>query len=368
MRGEFASELILSISERVTKSFVVRRGYVLYIILGKAIQRTKGRSQEKRMRRFEIRNKGKFKLMCILWFISLVFFGIILNNVGTAAVAMCICSLLTCWQTDLDGDRLTKAVFISAGINIFLACIAAYIPYLLMGGILSFISGILEISIILGVIVGLPFLIINIIRKKNGIGWNDTFIQEKDYTEDEREKKINQSFRIARRASVMSYLAEIVMVQMLISLAFMILLPLTMHLSVEMFKCPEKSETWLSEGIFITLAMVFLALMAITAFWYVFAYKRLEIRCLHLGGELEGAVEFNDDMMRANFNNSLGKMVNVPIVTTGGIFSGGRSLAENYLMSHGKPQTKKIYFTLLNIILGIAQIGILVGELIYFFS
>ena len=368
MGGEFACELILSINERVPESFVVRRGYVLYNILGKATQRTKGRSQEKRMRRFEIRNKGKFKLMCILWFCSLVFFGMIQSNIGVATMAMCVCSLLTCWQTDLDGDRLTKAVFISAGINIFLACIAAYIPYLLMGDILSFISGILEISIILGVIVGLPFLIINIIRKKNGIGWNETFTQEKDYTEDEREKKIKQSYRIARRASVMSYLADIMIIQLLVSLAFMIILPLTMDLSVEMFKCPEKSETWLPEGIFITLAMVFLALMVITTFWYVFAYKRLEIRCLHLGGELEGAVEFNDDMMRANFNNSLGKMVNVPIVTTGGIFSIGRGLVENYLISHGKPQTKKINFTILNIILSIAQIGILVGELIYFFS
>ena len=340
----------------------------MYNILGKAIQRTKGRSQEKRMRRFEIRNKGKFKLMCILWFCSLVFFGMIQSNIGVATMAMCVCSLLTCWQTDLDGDRLTKAVFISAGINIFLACIAAYIPYLLMGDILSFISGILEISIILGVIVGLPFLIINIIRKKNGIGWNETFIQEKDYTEDEREKKIKQSFRIARRASVMSYLADIMLLQMIVSLAFMIILPLTMHLSVETFKCTEKSESLFPEGIFLALVIVFLILMTVTAFWYAFAYKRLEIRCLHLGCELLGAVEANEAMASVNFYNNMGKTMGVPIVSTGGLFSIGRDLAENYLISHGKPQTKKIYFTLLNILLSIMQIGILAGELIYFFS
>ena len=319
------------------------------------------------MKRFVIKNKGKFKFMCILWFFSMVFFGMIQGNIGKAAMVMCICSLLTCWQTDLDGDRLTKAVFISVAINIFLAGISGYVPFLLIGDILSFIKGVLQISIILGVIVGLPLFIVAISVKKKGIGWNDTFIQEKEYTEDVREKKIKQSFRIARRASVMSYLADIMIIQMLVSFTCMIILPLTMHLSVEMFKCTEKSESLFPEGIFITLAIVFLVLMAVTGFWYVFAYKRLEIRCLHLGGELEGVVEANEAMMNANFHNNLGKMIDAPIVTTGGVFSIGRDLVENYLISHGKPQTKKIYFTLLNIILSITQIGILAGELIYFF-
>ena len=100
----------------------------------------------------------------------MVFFGMIQGNIGKAAMVMCICSLLTCWQTDLDGDRLTKAVFISAAINIFLAGISGYVPFLLIGDILSFIKGVLQISVILGVMIGLPLFIIAISVKKKGIG------------------------------------------------------------------------------------------------------------------------------------------------------------------------------------------------------
>ena len=48
---------------------------------------------------------------------------------------------------------------------------------------------------------------------------------------------------------------------------------------------------WCRGGIFVNLCIVFLIILTITGFGYTISYKIVEIKCIHLDGGLDGAME-----------------------------------------------------------------------------
>lgn len=60
-------------------------------------------------------------------------------------------------------------------------------------------------------------------------------------------------------------------------------------------KCGLEADTyWCRGDIFVNLCIVFLIILTITGFGYAISYKIVEIKCIHLDGGLDGAMEVND--------------------------------------------------------------------------
>lgn len=142
--------------------------------------------------------------------------------------------------------------------------------------------------------------------------WNDEpAIQQKEYSQEEYNKKKRKSLKIAKLSC---YAAELMVVTgwnlMLSLILFLVLclgtsaLPYVMDVNIDF--TPE--TFWCRGGIFVNLCLVFLILFAVAGFTYAISYKVTEVMCIHLDGELDGAMEVNDAAMRANLKGQAAKL------------------------------------------------------------
>ena len=134
--------------------------------------------------------------------------------------------------------------------------------------------------------------------------WNDgPAIQQKEYSQEEYDKKKRRSLRVARLSCYSAELMGVTGWNLMLSLIlFLVLcfgtsaLPYIIDINIDFG--PE--TFWCRGGIFVDLCLVFLVLFSIAGFTYAISYKVTEVMCIHLDGGLEGAMEVNDAAMRAN--------------------------------------------------------------------
>lgn len=198
------------------------------------------------------------------------------------------------------------------------------------------------------------------------MGFNDEpMIRQKNYTEAEYNSKKEKSFNVAKRIIVSQQLSRIVGKNIFLSLVlFIFLIVLTSALpyftDISIDFSPNTFN--LRGGYFISLCIVFLILFTFFMFWYAFAYKRLEIMCIHLDGGLEGAVEVNEAAQRDNLLNSLsGTVANYSSL------GGAVMLAINYLRKNNVKVITPRIFRIINAVLFIGQIVLACACLIKLF-
>ena len=133
-------------------------------------------------KRIHIKNKFIFIIMCIFWIVSFVGFGIMIQSVMLATVGMNICTIVAAWQTDMNEGQLTKFVLISLLLILILGSLTSVIPYIISGNTSEAITTVITVLVSLGIIIGLPILLIFLYAKKNSIGCGDPFIKEKQYS------------------------------------------------------------------------------------------------------------------------------------------------------------------------------------------
>lgn len=100
-------------------------------------------------------------------------------------------------------------------------------------------------------------------------------------------------------------------------------------------KCGLEADTyWCRGGIFINLCIVFLIILTITGFGYAISYKIVEIKCIHLDGGLDGAMEVNDAAMNANLKGQIAKAAGGAYVDTKAL-TGPMAILSRYCIQNG---------------------------------
>ncbi len=142
--------------------------------------------------------------------------------------------------------------------------------------------------------------------------WNDEpAIQQKEYSQEEYNKKKRISLKVAKLSCYSAELMVIIGWNLMLSLIlFLVLclgtsaLPYIMDINIDF--TPE--TFWCRGGIFVNLCEVFLVLFSIAGFTYAISYKVTEVMCIHLDGGLDGVMEVNDAAMRANLKGQVAKV------------------------------------------------------------
>ncbi|MCD7724416.1 MAG: hypothetical protein LUI12_02490 [Clostridiales bacterium] len=187
------------------------------------------------------------------------------------------------------------------------------------------------------------------------MGFNDEpMIRTKKYSEEKYKMKKAKSYGVAKKIIIMSELAAIFGKNALVSLGLFLLLCLGTGAMPYVLggEFDFNADTFsLRGGLFIMLSVIFLILYMIFGFWYAIEYKRLEIMCIHLDGELEGAAEVNDAM---------GKVA-AGVPTNFSSISGPEGLAQNYLM---KNKVKTDNFIIIIMILKAINTVLVLGQII----
>lgn len=186
------------------------------------------------------------------------------------------------------------------------------------------------------------------------MGFNDEpMIKQKSYSEEEYRVKKDKSFGVAKRTLIMAEVCTITLNNLLVALVLFILLmmgtgamPYFVDVNIEF----TQENFPLRGGYFITICVVFLLLLVISGFWYAIGYKRLEIMCIHLDGELQGAIEVKDVAQRDKFVNSIGIDANYSSL------GGPAIVSYNYLRNNGINIVNSSVFTVIRVLLIVAQI------------
>lgn len=318
-------------------------------------------------RKFKIKHKIPFIAMCILWLASMIGFGIFVQNPFLACISMCFCSTIAIWQTNLNDVKTTKAVLAFFLINLFLGNTVEIVPLLQAGDLSSAIRLLMTVLIFMGIIIGLPILFVYIRTKKGNS--SDAFIQNQFYPEDLWKKKQEQSFGMAKRMSVLTHLLGIIPTQLLLSLVLWLVTLLGIDACSYFFHLQYRiGNYFLTRGIFIPIMLFFLISLCIVPLWLAIVYKRLEVRCLHLGYELKGARELNATAAKANFHNQMAKAMDIPYADFGNMHKQGKNIADAYLVAYGKKPANPLVFKRLNTIFTISQILLAVGVYMYSFA
>ena len=142
-------------------------------------------------------------------------------------------------------------------------------------------------------------------------------IQQKEYSQEEYNKKKRKSFKVAKLSCYSAELMVVIGWNLMLSLIlFLVLLLGTSALPYIMdVKIDFTPETfWCRGGVFVNLCLVFLVLFTITGFTYAISYKVTEVMCIHLDGGLDGAMEVNDAAMRANLKGQAAKLAGLAYV------------------------------------------------------
>lgn len=172
----------------------------------------------------------------------------------------------------------------------------------------------------------------------NRIDWNsEPAIKQKSYTQAEYKKKKEKSIRLAKISCCLGELMGIsgynLAVSLVLFLALMLgtgVLPYVMDITINYG--PE--TYWCRGGIFVNLCIVFLIILTITGFGYAISYKIVEIKCIHLDGGLEGAMEVNDAAMNANLKGQIAKAAGGAYVNTKAL-TGPMAIQSRYCIQNG---------------------------------
>ena len=189
--------------------------------------------------------------------------------------------------------------------------------------------------------------------------WNDgPAIQQKEYSQEEYDKKKRRSLRVARLSCYSAELMGVTGWNLMLSLIlFLVLcfgtsaLPYIMDINIDFG--PE--TFWCRGGIFVDLCLVFLVLFSIAGFTYAISYKVTEVMCIHLDGGLEGAMEVNDAAMRANLKGQAAKVAGSAYVDTEAL-AGPMGILTRYCIQNDMTMLAPRFFTVLHRILVVAQI------------
>ncbi len=162
----------------------------------------------------------------------------------------------------------------------------------------------LTIIITLAIICGIPFLVLNHYRKKQGVGWNDEpLFSEKQYADEaEKQADLQKSWRLAKRTVVLYRL-------FLISAAVLAIACIGMVGS-------GMADEFLKDNdlifYYIGWLMPALILLSVFAIWYAAAGKRLEVKMILLGKDTSGFQTMENDAVTANLVNSVGRAAGHP--------------------------------------------------------
>lgn len=315
-------------------------------------------SGKKKKRGDRTKRKVIFALCCILYLISFIVFGIIIGNPMTALIPMCIFSVIAVWQLKLDEGKNNKYILIMLGVNLFLSCISMGIRAFLLGDPYAVTTMITAIVSLL-VIVGLPILIVFGIAKKNNVGPNDPLIQPKNYTQEELEIQKRKSYAVAKRSVFMSNLSHISLNQLMLSLV--LFLAVYMGISAISYTSGKHMPAFMmSGGIYLYICGLSLLAFTVSGMWSAIGYKRLEIMCIHMGVQLQGAYEVNESAMRANFANQMGKAAGIPAAHGIGILGSVKNVIQYYLYQNEQKIISDKSYKILSRVFMIAQIGVAV--------
>jgi hypothetical protein len=208
------------------------------------------------------------------------------------------------------------------------------------------------------IIVGLPILIVFCIAKKNNVGFNEPLIQPKNYTPEEQENEKKKSYAVSKRVVLMSNLSYISLNQTLTALVlFFVFIGIN---AAAYIAGKQMLSFMMSGGYFLVIWGVCLSVFAVTAIWAAIGYKRLEIMCVHMGLELKGASEVDEQAMRANFANQLAKIAGVPTVQGIGLLSSMQDVIYAYLYMNGQKVNSNKLFKIISKLLVAAQIGMVI--------
>ena len=189
--------------------------------------------------------------------------------------------------------------------------------------------------------------------------WNDgPAIQQKEYSQEEYDKKKRRSLRVARLSCYSAELMGVTGWNLMLSLIlFLVLcfgtsaLPYIMDINIDFG--PE--TFWCRGGIFVDLCLVFLVLFSIAGFTYAISYKVTEVMCIHLDGGLDGAMEVNDAAMRANLKGQAAKLAGLAYVDTEAL-AGPMGILTRYCVQNNITMLTPRFFKVLHRILVAAQI------------
>ena len=191
------------------------------------------------------------------------------------------------------------------------------------------------------------------------MGFNDEpMIKQKEYSIEEYRTKKEKSIGVAKRILVMSELSSICLANLLVSLGLFVLLMIAT--SALPYFCDVKIEYTQENfsvrgGCFLPIMSVFLILFTIFIFWYALSYKRLEIMCIRLDGELRGALEVNEAAQRDNMINSVEKLAGAAPANYQSI-DGPAGVAVNYLKENGISAINSSIFTTIKVLVILCQI------------
>ena len=163
---------------------------------------------------------------------------------------------------------------------------------------------------------------------------------------------------MARRTAVLMQLFPIFYKQIVLLVILMLITVCLLH-SIETsgtVVCKIDSLV-LFEKVIMPYGIFLFTVMIITGFGGAFAYKRLEITCLHLGHELEGARSMNAHASKVHSEYIFSSVVlDVPVINGDGLFGGIATIANAYLCKYGKKPVNSIPFKWLKLILIAVQI------------
>ena len=196
------------------------------------------------------------------------------------------------------------------------------------------------------------------------MGLNDEpMIRQKKYSEEEYKAKKTRSFRVAKRILIMSGLSSISIANIITSLSLFLLLimgtgaiPYFSDINIDF----SPMTFSLRGGIFLKICMVFLVIYTISGFWYAIGYKKLEIMCIHLDGELDGALAVNEAAQKDTLGNNLEKSAGL-IPSNFGSISGPERVACSYLNENGIKTLNTNIFSWINRLLIFSQIILALG-------
>lgn len=191
------------------------------------------------------------------------------------------------------------------------------------------------------------------------MGFNDEpMIKQKEYSAEKKKIKRAKSLSVAKRVIVMGNIGSIAGVNMVVSLVMFLVLmigtsafPYFSHIQIDF-----SAQTFnMRGGFFLTMCCIFLVIFTVSMFWYVIAYKRLEIMCIHLDGELPGALEVNELAQKEYFQNKMADIAGL-MPSKFSSLSGPDGVAMNYLLWNEERGINIKVFKIINSILICGQI------------
>ena len=218
----------------------------------------------------------------------------------------------------------------------------------------------ITVLVSLGIIIGLPILLIFLYAKKNSIGWGDPFIKEKQYSTAERENFLRKTFGVAKRVSFISQIFIITSKQSILSFILFLVTLLGIDACEYSIHLNVKGNFLMTGGLFIYILIYTIIIFTILGLWSGISYKRLEFLLIQLGNVLEGASELDDAAARANFKHQVMKVSGVSYAKTGRLEKSVKNIADHYLDSYQQNYLKPKFYKIINFLLSVSQIGIAV--------